>query len=217
MSRCLILILKLREQMRTELKRLHQKLRITTIYVTHDQTEALTLSDRLAVMNNGEAQQIGSPMEIYERPSNLFVAEFIGSPGINILKATSNENGVCVGSMQPVGVSAPVKGDLFLGVRPEDVEFADPKNAILTGSVEIIEPAGSTTVAVIRLGQSKSEPTNEQRIVASFNPHGGPSVGERVGLIFRAKRLCLFGPDGIRLDAVEVRNSELPSQLMQGA
>src|SRR5262249_21667454 len=89
--------LKLREQMRTELKRLHQKLGITTVSVTHDQVEALTLSDRIAVMGAGEVQQVGSPTEVYECPANLFVAQFIGSPGINLLNATPSEGGLSIG------------------------------------------------------------------------------------------------------------------------
>jgi ABC-type sugar transport system ATPase subunit len=92
--------LKLREQMRTELKRLHRTLGITTVYVTHDLVEVLTLSHRIAVMQGGNVQQIGSPTEIFERPANLFVAEFIGSPGINLLKATADENGLRIGSSQ---------------------------------------------------------------------------------------------------------------------
>src|SRR5215210_3690398 len=118
---------KLRVQMRTEVSRIQQRLGTTTIYVTHDQTEALTLGDRVAVMRSGVMQQVGEPMELYNEPLNLFVAGFIGSPAMNFMPATV-ENGkvhLPIGEVPlPDGVSGDASGTLVAGVRPEDFEDA---------------------------------------------------------------------------------------------
>ena len=118
--------LKLREQMRTELKRLHERLRITTIYVTHDQSEALTLSDRLAVMKDGVIQQVGFPTEVYDHPGNLFVAEFIGSPSINLLKGRFNQGGIYVPGCRLRLTGTRSEGDVIVGLRPEDILIGEP-------------------------------------------------------------------------------------------
>src|SRR5262249_48653800 len=128
--------LKLREQMRTELKRLHRRLGITTVYVTHDQVEALTLSDRVAVMQGGDVQQIGSPTEIFERPANLFVAEFIGSPGINLLKAAADEKGLKIGPYPFPDVQIKNPREIVVGIRPEDIDLVEPGATSLCGTVE---------------------------------------------------------------------------------
>src|SRR5437867_7235335 len=109
---------KLRVQMRAELKRLHQRLGVTTIYVTHDQVEAMTLGDRIAVMNAGRVQQIGRPQEVYRHPANLFVAGFIGSPPMNLLRGSVREGRVQAGDLQFARGGVP-DGDVVVGVRPE--------------------------------------------------------------------------------------------------
>ena len=155
---------KLRVDMRTEIKKLHQKLKTTIVYVTHDQIEAMTLSTRIAVMNKGHVQQLGSPKEIYDTPANLFVATFMGSPAMNIIPArVVVRDGVPHASItdatgtprllrfsQP-GLLAWDQRDILLGIRPEaitDPEGADRKSSniqTLANRVTVTEPAGSDT------------------------------------------------------------------------
>ena len=126
---------KLRVEMRASIARLHQQLRTTTIYVTHDQTEAMTMGDRVAVMKDGRLEQVDTPRELYERPANLFVGAFIGSPALNVVRATvAAENGGVVASFGTASLSVPERhpaagplrrragGDVVLGIRPEDIE-----------------------------------------------------------------------------------------------
>ncbi|MDW4498871.1 sn-glycerol-3-phosphate ABC transporter ATP-binding protein UgpC [Sulfitobacter sp. D35] len=163
---------KLRVDMRTEIKKLHQKLGTTIVYVTHDQIEALTLSTRIAVMYGGHVQQLGTPKEIYDRPANMFVAGFMGSPSMNLFPATvAEENGKAVATVSLSGgsaVSLPFPGnsgmsghagrEIMLGIRPEAI--TDPDGADRNGmavhhieaKVEVTEPAGSDTFVVTHLG-----------------------------------------------------------------
>ena len=162
---------KLRVDMRTEIKKLHEKLKTTTVYVTHDQIEALTLSTRIAVMYQGYVQQLGTPKEIYETPANVFVATFMGSPAMNILPArvalhegapcakvhTSAGHPVLLPFSQP-NLAAWEGREILLGIRPEaltDIDGADRKSrniALLTNRVEVTEPAGSDTFVTTTLG-----------------------------------------------------------------
>src|SRR5216110_1917324 len=115
---------KLRVQMRAELKRIHQRLGITTIYVTHDQVEAMTLGDRIVVMSNGRVQQIGAPQDVYRRPQNLFVAGFIGSPAMNLVRGTASDGRVVAGELR-FAWPGPPAGELAVGIRPECLTPAD--------------------------------------------------------------------------------------------
>ena len=161
---------KLRVDMRTEIKKLHQKLKTTTVYVTHDQIEALTLSTRIAVMHRGYVQQLGTPQEIYDTPANVFVATFMGSPAMNIVpaKVVVQEDAPFIqvedSQGKPVLLKFSQKGlvewkdrDVLLGIRPEaitDVEGADRKAKniqTLTNKVDITEPAGSDTFVTTTL------------------------------------------------------------------
>jgi len=146
---------KLRTQMRTELQELHDELEATTVYVTHDQTEAMTMGDRIAVLNHGELQQVGSPMELYYQPTNEFVATFIGSPSMNVLDATYDGEKLVLGGFdyaltdqQRADLDANLSGDgVRLGIRPEDVEFvaeSGPRTAEFTAGV--VEPMGNENV-----------------------------------------------------------------------
>lgn len=143
---------KLRVQMRTEIKSLRQRLGITSIYVTHDQDEAMTLADRIVVLNGGRIEQIGTPLDLYDRPLNMFVAGFMGSPSMNFIPvklrdgALASQSGVIPGAVIPA--SSP--GELVLGVRPEALHF-DPEGC-LDGRIEVIEPQGSHTLVIVRLG-----------------------------------------------------------------
>ena len=134
---------KLRVQMRLEIKELQSKLGITSLYVTHDQVEAMTMADRMIVMNAGVAEQIGTPLDVYERPETLFAAQFIGSPSMNVIKAEGREGGLHVGEMalpNPTGVEGPV----MLGLRPEHL-VPDPEGPIEM-QVLLAEPLGANTL-----------------------------------------------------------------------
>jgi len=162
---------KLRLQMRTEFKRLHKKVKSTTIYVTHDQVEAMTLSDRIAVLHNGIVQQYGSPMEVYNNPANMFVAGFIGSPAINFVTVDIvKENGeyflyhndlkIGVPALKVLIVEKYSNGDeLIMGIRPQDIfEANDPKvsglkDNIIKTQVDVTEPLGDQIIVVVRVGE----------------------------------------------------------------
>jgi len=140
---------KLRVQMRAELKRLHQQLNITTIYVTHDQVEAMTLGDRLAVMSAGKLQQVGTPQDVYERPTNVFVAHFIGSPPMNLLQATVAAGGRAQAGDLSVDLPQVPAGPCIVGIRPDSLSLreADDSRPALDFDIEVIEPLGGELLA----------------------------------------------------------------------
>ena len=146
---------KLRVQMRTEIKQLHQRLKTTTIFVTHDQIEAMTMADRIVVMQNGVIEQIGTPLELYDSPKNLFVAGFIGSPAMNFVKGAVHRNGaltVASGDIRlpvPDGHALPEGQEVVFGVRPEHLELADEG---IPAEVGVIEPTGSETMVFMKVG-----------------------------------------------------------------
>lgn len=128
---------KLRVTMRVEIKELHQRLKTTTVYVTHDQIEAMTMADRIVVMKDGHILQAGTPMDIYENPADVFTARFIGSPSMNLLPGSRNDGGVQVGQ----------GGEHLVGVRPHDLVIGEGSGAFsLTGVVSAVEPLGSETL-----------------------------------------------------------------------
>ena len=145
---------KLRVQMRTEIRELHQRLGSTTVYVTHDQIEAMTMADKIVVMQDGHIEQVGSPLEVYDQPVNTFVAEFIGSPSMNMIEASLRKTGD--GVVAAVGhAQVALRGDVahtdgqrvLLGIRPEKLELMDHG---IAGRISVIEPTGSETHVVIR-------------------------------------------------------------------
>ena len=143
---------KLRVQMRSEIKQNHQRLKTTTIYVTHDQIEAMTMADRIVVMHGGIVEQIGSPLELYDHPANLFVAGFIGSPSMNILKGRLDGGSFVTESGMRLAVNgAAAHGDqpITLGIRPEHLRL-DPQG--LPAEIVTVEPMGSETQVAMRLG-----------------------------------------------------------------
>jgi multiple sugar transport system ATP-binding protein len=149
---------KLRVQMRTEIKELHQRLKTTSVYVTHDQIEAMTMADRIVVMQLGVVEQIGTPLDLYDRPLNLFVAGFIGSPAMNFIDATlrrANGSAVAVagdGTQLPLPPHAAGRDGqpIVYGVRPEHLRFTDSGHG-LDAEVVVIEPTGAETMVVTRL------------------------------------------------------------------
>jgi multiple sugar transport system ATP-binding protein len=147
---------KLRVQMRTEIKELHQRLKTTTIYVTHDQIEAMTMADKIVVMHEGLVEQIGAPLELYDRPNNLFVAGFIGSPAMNFLRGRIRSNGKLEfegpnAARLPLA-AAPASADgraAIYGVRPEHFTLADDG---VEAEIQVVEPTGSEIQVVAKLG-----------------------------------------------------------------
>ena len=153
---------KLRVQMRSEIKALHQRLRTTTVYVTHDQIEAMTMADRIVVMHDGVIEQIGTPLELYDRPDNLFVAQFIGSPAMNIVTGTlRRSNGTAHvetadGIHWPVGAGTIADGQaVTYGVRPDHLELATAPARGVPGEVVVVEPTGSETELVVKIGETQ--------------------------------------------------------------
>src|SRR4051794_41452920 len=143
---------KLRVAMRTEIKALHQRLKTTTVYVTHDQIEAMTMADRIAVMNEGRIEQLGGPLELYDRPANLFVAQFIGSPAMNIFDGAARS-----GAAEALGVRWPATGRaadgqrVRYGIRPEPLE---PAGSGIPAEVTVVEPMGAETEIVAKVGEA---------------------------------------------------------------
>jgi multiple sugar transport system ATP-binding protein len=189
---------KLRVQMRVELKKLHDRLETTAIYVTHDQVEAMTQGDRVVVMKDGWIQQVGEPMELYGHPTNKFVAGFIGSPAMNFMDVSINEaNGAVVAETQGLRLTVTparaaalraYKGQqVGLGVRPEDVHMAtgaDAAHHTFDANVEVVEPLGSEILLDVRVGHGS--------IVARVEPTVRVKVHENVRLAVNADRLHFF-------------------------
>ena len=152
---------KLRVQMRDEIKLLHKKLPTTSIYVTHDQIEAMTLADRIVVMNKGRIEQIGTPADLYNNPASLFVAGFIGSPAMNFLPATLERHGEAAsvvlgdGTRLEVGLAQPLPaaGAITLGIRPEHILLGEGQNTIYA-MVELVEQTGAQNHLKVRIGGS---------------------------------------------------------------
>ncbi|WRH64552.1 MAG: sn-glycerol-3-phosphate ABC transporter ATP-binding protein UgpC [Fuscovulum sp.] len=142
---------KLRVQMRTEIRELHQRLKTTTVYVTHDQIEAMTMADKIVVMQGGRIEQIGAPLELYDRPANIFVASFIGSPSMNMIDGVVQKGAVLAGGATlplPPGMKVSDGREVIYGVRPENL--AVTPNGI-SGTIAVVEPTGSETHVVIRI------------------------------------------------------------------
>jgi len=149
---------KLRVAMRSELKELHQRLKTTSVYVTHDQIEAMTMGDRIVVMRDGRIEQVGSPLELYDRPSNVFVAGFIGSPAMNFLPATLRRDGgasrlVLDDGTQiaaPLGAGGSDGQPVVLGTRPEHLQLTSEGG--IASKVVVLEPTGADTLVACRHG-----------------------------------------------------------------
>ena len=188
----------LRAQMRIEIGGLQRRLKTTTIYVTHDQVEAMTLGDRIVVLANGKIQQVGRPIELYRQPVNKFVAGFIGTPPMNFIDGRLEESKfVAEGVLIPLSdarLSGTSSAPLTLGIRPEDLELmsgtsgAGEPGSTLTGSVVLVERLGGTSHIHFDVGAS--------RLMASVSREDLPAVGEVVHLLVPANRVHLFDADG---------------------
>ena len=187
---------KLRVAMRAEIKALHQRLKTTTVYVTHDQIEAMTMADRIVVMHDGIVEQIGTPLELFDRPGNLFVAQFIGSPAMNVFEGTLRiEQGrhrvEADGQQWPVGsVAGGTDGQaVHYGIRPGDITMVDPGQGI-PATVVVVEPTGAETELILQVGET----------ALTLVLHGRTDVkpDQVVGLAIAADKVHLFEKSGGR-------------------
>jgi multiple sugar transport system ATP-binding protein len=176
---------KLRVAMRTEIKELHQRLKTTTVYVTHDQIEAMTMADKIVVMHDGRVEQTGEPLELYDRPANRFVAGFIGSPAMNFLPARAKGGGVSLASGFSISVKKqlPENQEIILGIRPEHLEISSEG---FEAEVIVVEPTGSETQLYARVGG--------QEIAAVFRERHDFAPSQRIRLRPRADCIHLFDP-----------------------
>jgi multiple sugar transport system ATP-binding protein len=185
---------KLRVSMRSEIKALHQRLKTTTIYVTHDQIEAMTMADRIVVMHDGIVEQIGTPLDLYDRPGNTFVAGFIGSPSMNFIKGTAHGDVIrAAGGLAlplPAGLVLPEGKSITYGIRPEHLRL-DPQG--METEIVVIEPTGSETQVVIKAG--------EHEITGVFRDRVTARPGEKLRIMPETGLVHLFdGETGQRLN-----------------
>jgi multiple sugar transport system ATP-binding protein len=180
----------LRVEMRFELTKLHRELGATMIYVTHDQTEAMTLADRIVVLNEGRVEQEGAPLALYERPANLFVAQFIGSPRMNLVACQpAGERAVRLVGGGLVELRRPAAGAATLGIRPEHLGLAAPGAGQANGSVELAEHLGADSFLHVDTGPDGT-------LVLRAPAESRHRAGETVGLAFPPERCHLFDADG---------------------
>jgi len=179
----------LRMYTRAELMRIHRRVGTTTIYVTHDQVEAMTMGNRIAVMNQGVLQQVDTPQAVYDRPANTFVAGFIGSPPMNMLRGEIDAAGgrfVAEGVSLSFGAGAR-GGPAILGVRPEHLRPSQNGAGSIAGTVELVEPLGSDLLVTLRAGDAP--------VIARVEPHLPVAIGEPMHLALAAERVSLFEPE----------------------
>jgi multiple sugar transport system ATP-binding protein len=180
---------KLRVLMRTEIRALHQRLGTTSVYVTHDQLEAMTMADRVVVMHDGRIEQVGRPLDLYDRPTNQFVAGFIGSPTMNFVNGTMRQDGGGAyvdahGLRLPVAAPPrPGSGAVIFGIRPEHLDVVAPERGI-PAEVEVVEPTGAVTFVFTRLG--------DMPVCAALSDRRLPRPGDRIGLAPQPDRIHLF-------------------------
>jgi multiple sugar transport system ATP-binding protein len=185
---------KLRVVMRTEIKALHQRLKTTSVYVTHDQIEAMTMADRIVVMNAGRVEQVGSPLDLYDRPANLFVADFIGSPSMNFIEGVLENDGdrliVKVGNdirlLAPTNVNGTAGQQVIYGVRPEHFVLAGDDTGT-EAIIEVVEPTGANIQVYATLAG--------KRICALFTERHAFAPGQKIRLACDREKAHLFNPE----------------------
>ncbi len=188
---------KKRVQMRAEIIKLHQKLNATMIYVTHDQTEAMTMGDRIVVMKDGEIQQVDTPINLYNNPNNKFVAGFIGSPEMNFISGIikkDNDNIFFQDDKEKVKINLDnykininkyINKKVYLGIRPEDIDISTQSNNSVNGIVDLIEPMGNEVFIHIIL-------ENNEKILIRKEPENIPHLGEKISFNFNLNKIHLF-------------------------
>lgn len=185
----------LRLEMRAELKRLIQELKSTVVYVTHDQIEALSLGDRIAVMQNGTFLQVDSPLKIYDEPSTKFIGGFIGNPPMNFLAATVDRDGVHVADTKldlgilPDGIArSPTAQKVYLGIRAENIKIErKPEKNTLAGKIIVVEPLGSTNLLTVQVGG--------ERIKVNTHPDDNYQAEEQIWLQMTSNKICLISEE----------------------
>ena len=187
----------LRINTRVEIAKLHKLLKATIVYVTHDQVEAMTLADKIVVMNNGRVEQTGKPLDLYYKPANLFVAGFIGSPAMNFLPATITKKdhldlGGGLGLTMSLPKTCKVGDTVTVGCRPEHIEFATKGKSQIKGKVDIIERLGETGFAHVTLNNGKT-------IVAQVNGDPKHGNGDDVSLGLAPNHLHVFNQSGVAI------------------
>ena len=187
---------KLRVSMRAEIKNLHQRLKTTTVYVTHDQIEAMTMADKIVVMHDGRVEQVGAPLELYDKPANLFVAGFIGSPAMNMLAGRVEDEGrrfvTGDGVSLPVGprLEREAQGGVVYGLRPESLRLGGD----VPLRIDVVEPTGSETHVLGHLGGTE--------VVGVFRERIAASPGEEIGVSVDPAAIHLFdAASGARISA----------------
>ena len=183
---------KLRGQVRAELKRLHQRLGVTSVYVTHDQVEAMTLADRICVMNKGEVQQVGTPQEVYARPANVFVAGFMGAPAMNLIPATVVEGQVVLAG-HPVAPAPAGCTEVVVGIRPESLRIEPSEQPGIPVTVDFHEPLGSHVLVHAMLGDATVAIVEDASgVVVQAPADVRPAPGQRLTLSADAQHIYLF-------------------------
>jgi multiple sugar transport system ATP-binding protein len=172
----------LRGQTRVEIAKLHRELGATTIYVTHDQVEAMTLADRVVVLRDGAIEQVGTPLELYDRPANQFVAQFIGTPQMNVVAAAALPQFEAV-----LGIQIPAGG--FVGLRPESISLTSPGSGQVQAHVELVESLGAETLIHVATDRGA-------QFVSRQNARSGLSAGDSVGVAFDTAAIHLFDSEG---------------------
>ena len=191
----------LRGRTRIELAQLHQRVKATMIFVTHDQVEAMTLADRIVVLNNTRIEQIGTPIDIYQRPASKFVAGFVGTPAMNFVNvaALTNDGGattVQIDGMKPIDTSIAYaklpdpQGCFELGVRAEDIDLVEESQAEVSGKVSFVERLGERTLLYVRLADGRM-------LIADTDGKSQISAGETVHLKMNKVAVHLFDANGV--------------------
>jgi len=198
---------KLRTEMRAELQRLQNDLDVTAIYVTHDQTEAMTMADRIVVMDKGYIQQVGTPIEVYNKPANAFVAQFIGSPSMNMIDARFADGAVDTDyfryELASTEVDPSVERGQF-GIRPEDIRVVeDASSSSVQARVDVVEELGSENLLHLTVCEDFG-------IVARVNEAIRPELDDLIHIEFPEERVCLFAEDG-----KTIKYREAPEQAVQ--
>ncbi|UYN98938.1 MAG: sn-glycerol-3-phosphate ABC transporter ATP-binding protein UgpC [Devosia sp.] len=181
----------LRVQMRVELANLYNRLGTTMIYVTHDQTEAMTMATRIAVLNKGNLEQVGTPFELYNAPRNLFVASFIGSPKMNLLRGQATASGIAIDGFGTLPANLPA-GAVTVGIRPEHLHLGGEGDVMAQGTISLVEYLGSEVFVHVTL-------PNGQALMAQAPGSAQFKRGETIELGFGAADAHFFGADGLRV------------------
>ncbi|MFV2037600.1 MAG: ABC transporter ATP-binding protein [Paracoccaceae bacterium] len=176
----------LRTQMRLEIKKLHQKVGTTIIFVTHDQIEAMTLADRIVIMKDGHIQQVGTPTEVYRSPANMFVAQFIGAPSMNMMQGRVSDGTVALDAGPKIPARVEADGQkVFVGIRPNELKpVASGKQHLFEGSVSLMEPLGAETLIYVDVGGIE--------VIAMAPGRNPPGLGDRVRLAAPAEEIHVF-------------------------